>query len=92
MHVVRLELVVDSDVEIAVVLLAGLVLKNTGDSLAFLDGQNVLEVENSLLPVGVLCVGTSRELDRLVAACELDIEPGNQSVDEVAAADLKLVW
>jgi hypothetical protein len=90
-HVFRVELVVDGDVEITVVLLGGLVLEHTGDGLTLLDGQDVLEVEDGLLPVGVLCVGPSGELDGLVAAGKLDIEPGDQGVDEVVAADLNLV-
>jgi hypothetical protein len=90
-HVFRVELVVDGDVEITVVLLGGLVLEHTGDGLTLLDGQDVLEVEDGLLPVGVLCVGPSGELDGLVAAGKLDIEPGDQGVDEVVAADLDLV-
>lgn len=90
-HVFRVELVVDGDVEVTVVLLGGLVLEHAGDGLALLDGQDVLEVEDGLLPVGVLCVGAGGELDGLVAAGKLDVEPGDQGVDEVVAADLDLV-
>ena len=90
-HVFRVELVVDGDVEVTVVLLGGLVLEHAGDGLALLDGQDVLEVEDGLLPVGVLCVGAGGELDGLVAAGKLDIEPGDQGVDEVVAANLDLV-
>ena len=61
------------------------------DLLAGLDGEDVLEVEDGLLPVGVLCVGAGGELDGLVAAGKLDIEPGDQGVDEVVAANLYLV-
>jgi hypothetical protein len=35
--------------------------------------------------VGVLGVRASREVDGLVAGAEVDIEPGDKSVDEVAA-------
>ena len=90
-HVLCVQLVVDGNIEIAVILLARLVLEDTGDGLILLHGQNVLQVENSLLPVGVLCVGAGGELDGLVAARELDVEPGDQGVDEVAATDLDLV-
>ena len=90
-HVVRVQLVVDGDVEITVVLLAGLVLQDTGDGLALLDCQDVLQVEDSLLPVCVLCVRASGELDGLVAAGELDVEPCDQGVDKVVAADLELI-
>lgn len=90
-HVVGLELVVNGDVEVTVVLLAGLVLEDTRDGLTLLDGQDVLEVKDRLLPVSVFCVGAGGELDGLVAAGKLDVEPGNQRVDEVATADLELV-
>jgi len=90
-HVVCVELVVNGDVEITVVLLAGLVLEDTGDGLTLLDCQHILQVEDGLLPVSVLCVGSGGELDGLVAAGELDVEPCNQGVDKVVAADLELI-
>lgn len=73
------------------VLLAGLVLQHSADGLALLDCQDVLEVEHGLFPVRVLCVGASGESDGLVAGSELDIEPGNDGVDEVATTHLELV-
>jgi len=90
-HVVCVQLVVDGDVEVAVVLLARLVLEETGDGLAFLDGQDVLKVEDGLLPVRVLCVRAGGKLDGLVAAGEFDVEPGDQGMDEVVATNLELV-
>lgn len=56
------------------------------DLLAGLDGEDVLEVEDGLLPVGVLGVGTGGELDGLVAGGELDVEPRDHGVDVVGAA------
>lgn len=37
----------------------------------------------------VFRVGPSRELNRLVALCELDIEPGNDGVNEVISAGVE---
>lgn len=90
MHIVRVELVRDLDIQITVVLLAGLILQHTSDSLAFLDRQDVLEVEDGLLPMCVLCVGPGGEADGLVAGGEFNVEPGDDGVDKVAAADLEL--
>jgi hypothetical protein len=90
-HVVCLELVRDLDVQVTVVLLAWPGVKDTGYALTLLDGQDVLEVEDSLFPVGVLCVGASGELDGLVASGELNVEPRDDGVDEVGAANLQAV-
>jgi hypothetical protein len=91
-HILRLELVVDLDVEIAVVLLAGPRVEHTGYALALLDCQDVLEVEDGLLPVRVLCVRARGELDGLVAGGKLNVEPRNHGVDKVAAAHLEVKW
>jgi len=88
--VVRLELVVDLDVEVAAVLVIGLDEELAGDLLTLLDGEDVLEVEDGLLPVGVLGVGAGREADRLVARGEVDVKPRDQGVDEVVALDRQL--
>lgn len=88
--VVRLEGVVDVDVEVAPVLGVGLDLQDARDLLARLDGEHVLEVEDGLLPVGVLCVRAGGEADRLVAGREVDVEPGDEGVDEVVALDGQL--
>lgn len=61
------------------------------DLLALLHGKHVLEVEDGLLPVGVLCVRAGREGDSLVAGGELDVEPGNERVDEIVAAGGEIV-
>lgn len=85
--VVGLRLVVDRDVEVAAVVPVGLAGELTLDLLAGLNGENVLEVEDGLLPVGVLGVGTGGEADGLVAGGELDVEPCDHGVDVVGAAD-----
>lgn len=48
-------------------------------------GQDLTEVEDGLLPVGVFCVWTGRESDWLVAGCEVDIEPSDQCMDKIVA-------
>jgi hypothetical protein len=90
-HVIRLELVRDLDVQITVVLFAWSCVEHAGNGLAFLDSQDVLKVEDGLFPVSVFCVGASGELDWLVAGSKLNVEPGNDGVHKVAAADLQAV-
>ena len=43
-----------------------------------------------MLPVGVLGMRTSTETDWLVARGKLDVEPGDQRVDVIGAADVEL--
>lgn len=88
--VISLELVVELDVQISPVPLVGPAVELDAHLLAGLDGDGILEVEDGLLPVCVLCVWASRELDGLVAGAELDVEPGDQSVDVVGTADSEL--
>jgi len=84
---VGLERILNLDVQISSVAVVGLAEKSSVELLAGLDGEVVVEVEDGLLPVGVLCVGAGAELDGLVAGGELNVEPGDQSVDVVGAAD-----
>lgn len=84
-RVLALELVVDGDVEIALVLLVGAVVERALHLLTLLDGEDVLEVEDGLLPVGVLGVGAGREADGRVAVGEFNVEPGDKGVDVVIA-------
>jgi hypothetical protein len=88
--ILALEVVVNLNIEITAVLRVGLDAQDAVDLLALLDGEDVLQVENRLLPVGVLGVGTSREADRLVASSEVNVKPGNQGVDVVVTLDGKL--
>lgn len=82
-RVIGLQLVGNLDVQVALVLVVGLVLQETLDLFALLDGKNFAEVEDSLFPVSVLCMRASGESDGLVAGGKVDIEPCNQSMDEV---------
>jgi hypothetical protein len=82
-----LESVLDLDVQISSVSVVGLAEKSAVELLAGLDGEVVVEIENGLLPVRVLGVGAGRELDGLVAGREFNVEPGDDGVDVVGAAD-----
>lgn len=84
---VGLERILNLDVQISSVAVVGLAEQGTVELLAGLDGEVVVEVEDGLLPVSVLCVGAGAELDGLVAGGEFNVEPGDQSVDVVGAAD-----
>ena len=84
---VGLERILNLDVQISSVAIVGLAEKSTVELLAGLDGEVVVEVEDGLLPVGVLCVGAGAELDGLVAGGEFNVEPGDQSVNVVGAAN-----
>lgn len=90
-HVLGVELVRDADVEVAMVLLTRLVNDGAGDCLASLNSEDVLQVEDGLFPVGIFGVGAGREADGLVASGELNVEPGDECVDEVAAAHVNRV-
>jgi hypothetical protein len=90
-HILRLELVRNLDVQIAVVLVTWPCVEHTGDGLALLNRQDVLEVKHCLFPVSVLCVGPCGELDGLVACSKLDVEPGNDGVDKVGTTDFETV-
>ena len=87
-----LKLVGDGDVEIALVLVIRLVLQDTRDNFLLLNGKDIAQIEDGLLPVGVLGVGTSREGDRLMACTKFDIEPSDHGVDEVAALRRQRKW
>ena len=79
-------LIGESNVEVTAVVFVGSACELTLDLLAGLDGEDILEVEDSLLPVGVLGVRASGEADGLVAGGELDVEPRDQGVNVVGAA------
>lgn len=83
--VLSLEGVVELDVEVATVLVVGLDLQVALDLLALVDGDDLVEVKDGLLPVGVLCVGARGEADGLVAGGKLNVEPRHQRVNEVVA-------
>lgn len=52
------KLVVDDDVEVAWVLCVGRARDLAGDDLLGVDREDVVEVEDGLLPVGVLSMGS----------------------------------
>jgi hypothetical protein len=56
---------------------------------ALLDGQDFAQVENGLLPVSVLGMGTGAESNWLVASSEVNVEPCDESVDEVVATAIE---
>lgn len=82
-HLCALELVINSDVQVSWVAIVGRAGQLALDGLASLDGHGLLGVEDSLLPVRVLGVGASREVDGLVASIERDVEPRDEGVDVV---------
>lgn len=87
-----LQLVVDRNVQVSAVLIVGTAAQLAADGLALLDSQDIGQIENSLFPVRVLRVWTGAETDGLVACGEFDIEPGDECMDVVGAADSHLVW
>lgn len=89
---VGLEVVLNLDIQISSVSLVGLAEKGTVELLTSLNSEVVVKVEDGLFPVGVLCVRAGRELDGLVAGREFNVEPGDQSVHIVGAADGERVW
>lgn len=88
-HIFRVELVRDLDVQITVVLLARPGVECTGYGLTLLDRKHILQIEHRLFPVRVLGVWACRKANRLMAGGKLDVEPGDDGVDEVAAADFE---
>jgi hypothetical protein len=88
----RLELVINRNVEISSVAVVGSAAQLALDLLASLDGENVCKIEHCLLPVGVLGVRTRAEADGLVAGGELNVEPRNESMDVVRSAHRKREW
>jgi hypothetical protein len=84
--VLGIEQVLDLDVQVAAVLVVRSDIEVAVDLLALLYRQDILKVEDGLLPVGVLGVRASGETDGLVASREVDIKPSNKGVDEIVTA------
>lgn len=55
------------------------------DLLAALDREDILEVEDGLLPVGVLGMWPSGEADGLMAGGEVNVEPCDEGMDVVVS-------
>lgn len=90
-RVTCVELVRDANIQVTLVLVVRAVFDRATNSLLLLNGENIAQVEDSLLPVGVLGVGASGEVNGLVASAKLDIEPGDKGVDEVGALGSELI-
>ena len=90
--ILSLELVRDLDIKVTWVLGVWSVGEDTTNLLSLLDGQDITEVEDGLLPVSVLGVWAGREADWLVAGGEIDVEPGDDGVDKVVAAGVEEEW
>lgn len=84
---VGLERILNLDVQVASIPLVGPAEQRAVQLFARLDRQVVVEVKDGLLPMRVLCVGAGGKLDGLVAGAKLNVEPGNDGVDVVGAAD-----
>lgn len=86
-HVLRLHLIINHNIQISSVIVVGLAAQHALHTLPSLYGKHILQIEYCLLPVRVLGVRTRTEAHRLVAGGELDVEPGDQRMDVVGAAD-----
>jgi hypothetical protein len=80
----------DGDVQVTEVVLVGGGGDGTSNNLILVSSDNILQVEDSLLPVSVSVIRSSAEVDRLVALAELNIEEGHQGVNKVVALSLDL--
>ena len=83
-------LVVKRNVQIPAVRIVGSTGQLSTYRLTRLDRQNIGEVEDRLLPMGVLGVWPSAEAHWLVAGGELDVKPGDQGVNVVGSSDVQL--
>lgn len=88
-RILRLHLVIDHDIQISAILLVGSTRQAALYFLSRLHRQHIGKVEDCLLPVGVLRVRAGGEADWFVACGEFDVEPGDQSVYVVGAADVE---
>lgn len=75
----------DLNVQIPLVFLIRLIVQEPSDTFIFLNCKDFPNIEHSLLPVGVLGVGSSGKSNFFVAGCEIDIEPRDDRVDEIVA-------
>lgn len=82
--------VLDGNVQVAVVDAVGLAGQAALDDVSGGGNQIVLQIEHSLLPVGVTISRTSGEEDRLVAGREGDVKVAEEGMDVVRTGHLKL--
>lgn len=85
-----LELVRNGDIQIPIVLLVWLAADLPLDDLLVLHGQNIINIKNRLLPMGVLGIRSSGEIDRLVTGGEGDVKIHNEGMDVIVRVDLDL--
>ena len=82
-RVVSVQLIVKLDVKVASILVVGLVGQVSSNRLALFDGEYFSEIEDGLFPMRVLGMWPRGEADGFVAGGEVNVEPGNECVDEV---------
>lgn len=83
------QLVRNLDVEIALVLVVGLVHEDAAYLFSLLHGQDFSEVEDGLFPVCVFGVRACGEADGFMACCEVDVEPGDEGMYEVVSSNIE---
>lgn len=85
--ILRLHLIINHNIQIPPIL----VIRPTRQSplyfLPSLHRQHIGKIKHRLLPVRVFRMRTGGEADGFVAGGELDVEPSDQGVDVVGAAD-----
>ena len=79
------QLVVDFDVEVALILCVGFVCEIACHTLTFLDCKDFAKIENGLLPMRVFGMRTGREPNRFVTRGKVDIEPGDEGMNEIVS-------
>merc|ERR1712015_118012 len=86
-HLRKLALEVEMDVEIEVPLVSFVGLRRKGSMQFFplLYRQVIVKVEHRLLPMCIRAFGTGRESDSFVAVSEFDVKETNQSVNVVVS-------
>lgn len=88
--ILRFQLVVDRNVEVPPIFVVWTTAKFTHDFLASFYGQDIGEVENGLLPMSIFGMWTGAETNRLVTSRKFDVEPCNERMNVIRAANLKL--
>lgn len=77
--------VINLDIKISLVGGIRLVGQSSLHRLALLDSQYFSQVEHCLFPMRVFRMWACGEANRLVACCEIDIEPCDEGVDEIVS-------
>ena len=82
-RIVRLEFVRNSDVQISLFLLIWFTRKISSHLLVLFHCEDFSEVEHSLLPMSVLAMRPSREMNWFMTCGEFNVEPGYECMDEI---------